>query len=82
MSRERLILSDVLELSALLGALALPRGDRQLNNNNGLARNLGKSGCVEYQSVSAPLPKPKFAPLYHSVLLWPATARPLRPNFA
>jgi hypothetical protein len=53
--------------SKSLFLLALPRGDRQLNNNNGLARNLGKAGCVEYQSVSAPLPKPKFDPLYHSV---------------
>jgi hypothetical protein len=47
--------------------LALPRGDRQLNNDNSLAGNLGKSSCVEYQRVSAPLPKPKFDPLYHSV---------------
>jgi hypothetical protein len=28
---------------------------------------LGKSSCVEYQSVSASLPKPKFQPLFHSV---------------
>ena len=49
--------------------VALPRGDRQLYHNNGLARHLGKSSCVEYQSVSAPLPKPKFEPLFHSVYI-------------
>lgn len=49
--------------------MALPRGRRELANINGLAGNLGKSNCVEYQSISAPLPKPKFEPLFHSVYI-------------
>jgi hypothetical protein len=49
--------------------LALPRGDRELYDINSLAGHLGKSNCVEYQSISAPLPKPKFKPLFHSVYI-------------
>jgi hypothetical protein len=47
--------------------LALPRGEREVNNNNKLTRILGKSHCIEDQSVSPALPKPKFEPLSHSV---------------
>jgi hypothetical protein len=38
-------------------------------DNKLLAGNLGKSSCVEYQSLSAPFPKPKFEPLFHSVYI-------------
>jgi hypothetical protein len=49
--------------------MALPRGGRELIDNKVLAGILGKSSCVEYQSISAPLPKPKFEPLFHSVYI-------------
>lgn len=57
MSRERLILKDILELTALLKPLAHPRGHQQVNRNNHSAKSSGQTGFIEYQSVLALHPK-------------------------
>lgn len=67
MSRQSQDLQDVVELSALLSALALPREERQVSKNKHLAQGLGKSSCIEFQGVSETLPKSNFEPLEHSV---------------
>jgi hypothetical protein len=50
-----------------LKSLALPRGEREANANKHLAEDLGKFGCIEFQSASGTDPKLKFQPLDHSV---------------
>jgi hypothetical protein len=47
--------------------MALPRGERQIKKFNDLAENLGNSHGIEFQGVSASLPKQKFEPLGHSI---------------
>jgi len=50
-----------------LKSLALPREQRQVSSDKYLAEGLGKSGCIDFQRVSATDPKPNFEPLEHSV---------------
>jgi hypothetical protein len=47
--------------------ISFPREGRQVSGSKHLADDLGKSGCIEFQSVSATDPKPNFEPLEHSV---------------
>jgi hypothetical protein len=53
--------------SKSLKFLALPGEQRQVSSNKHLADGLGKSGCIEFQRVSATDPKSNFEPLEHSV---------------
>ena len=49
--------------------MALPRGDLEFSNNKHLTGILRKANRIDYHRVSAPLPKPKFEPLFHSVYI-------------
>jgi len=57
-SSRRPYLSDVLELSALLGALALPSEAPEPTKFKDIRISLGKSSGIDLQSVSVTLPKP------------------------
>jgi hypothetical protein len=62
-SRQSQDLQDVLELSALLKPLALPREARQTSLTKHLGDDLGNSPIIETQRVSEANPKPKSKPL-------------------
>jgi len=56
-------------VESLMG-VALPRGEREPNTDKQLAEDLGKSGCIEFQSVSGTDPKLKFEPLHSIYATW------------